>query len=277
MNPEFSRFETPDHKAGCFLQKFSHPTPAGQAGTGAGEEAGWQLAAPEQADRQSWEGIWGEGWGPPLPASPTCSAAPHPLLTAESKSPGGQGPCPDRQDLSEQVPEMDSRVEAAETPARVPWILSPPVIQSRDPFLPPDPPKELSPTPGPKAQRHRLAEHTPLLLQKSLTERAQKTHLEGPNHPGGKTCLLMTSFQSPVGALAPRQPEEEPRGEDKQTPPAPPPCGLSAPWTPGGMVTEETLRASQRLLCACAQERKEDRGPTYTRRPHRDRRHLHLA
>ncbi|KAM7226149.1 hypothetical protein CapIbe_022294 [Capra ibex] len=107
---------------------------------------------------------------------------------------------------------MDSRVEAAETPARVPWILSPPVIQSRDPFLPPDPPKELSPTPGPKAQRHRLAEHTPLLLQKSLTERAQKTHLEGPNHPGGKTCLLMTSFQSPVGALAPRQPEEEPRG-----------------------------------------------------------------
>ncbi|KAI4530224.1 hypothetical protein MG293_020080 [Ovis ammon polii] len=106
---------------------------------------------------------------------------------------------------------MDSRVEAAEPPARVPWILSPPVIQSRDPFLPPDPPKELSPTPGPKAQRHRLAEHAPLLLQKSLTERAQKTHLEGQNHPGGKTCLLMTSFQSPVGAPAPRQPEEEPR------------------------------------------------------------------
>lgn len=172
---------------------------------------------------------------------------------------------------------MDSRVEAAEPPARVPWILSPPVIQSRDPFLPPDPPKELSPTPGPKAQRHRLAEHAPLLLQKSLTERAQKTHLEGQNHPGGKTCLLMTSFQSPVGAPAPRQPEEEPRGEDKLMPPAPPPCGLSAPWTPGGMVTEETLRASQHLLRTCAPELKEDRGPTYTRRPHGDRRHLHLA
>lgn len=98
---------------------------------------------------------------------------------------------------------MDSRVEAAETPARVPWILSPPVIQSRDPFLPPDPPKELSPTPGPKAQRHRLAEHAPLLLQKSLTERAQKTHLEGQNHPGGQNVPLDDIFPEPCGGPSP--------------------------------------------------------------------------
>ena len=89
MSPEFSRSKSPSHKVGCFLSKFSHFAPAGRAGTGAGEEAGWQLVAPEQAERQSWEGIWGEGWGPPLPASATCSAGNHPLLTAESKSPGG--------------------------------------------------------------------------------------------------------------------------------------------------------------------------------------------
>lgn len=276
MSPEFSRSKTPNHKAGCFLSKFSHFAPAGRAGTGAGEEAGWQLVAPEQADRQSWEGIWGEGWGPPLPASAICSAGPHPLLTAESKPPGGQGPRPDGQDLSEQVPEMDSRVEAAETPARVPWLLSPPVIvQGAPSFL--QPRLQSSPQPRPEAQRHHLAEHAPLLLQKSPTEPAQKTHFEGQSHPGSKACPLMTSFQSSVGASAPRQPEEEPRGEDKRAPPAPPPCGLSAPWTPGGTVTEETLRASQHLLHACTQELGEDRGPTYTRRPRGQRRHLHLA
>ena len=152
MSPEFSRSKSPSHKVGCFLSKFSHFAPAGRAGTGAGEEAGWQLVAPEQADRQSWEGIWGEGWGPPLPASATCSAGPHPLLTAESKSPGGQGPHPDGLDLSEQVPEMDSRVEAAETPARVPWLLSSPVIvQGAPSFLQP----HLQSSPQPPVPRPR--------------------------------------------------------------------------------------------------------------------------
>lgn len=52
-----------------------------------------------------------------------------------------------------------------------------------------------------------------------------------------------------------------------------PECSLD-PRVP---VTEDTLRASQHLLCTCTQELGEDRGHTYTWRPRGERRHLHLA
>lgn len=164
------------------------------------------MAAPEQADRQSWRGIWGEGWGPPLPASAACGAGPHPLLTAKNKSPGGQGPCPDRQDLSEQVPEMDSRVEAPETPCQ--RLLSPSVIQSRDPPPFSSPVTEL-PTPVPRPRGTAW-------LSTHLSCSAKAQHNE-PRKLTFKVKVIQRAKRAPRGHLSralwgeprPQQPEEE--------------------------------------------------------------------